>query len=142
MLIASTRARNIGSDTTNASVVFMPTRVFSVWSEKPARDALGMTRSTDPILSEVAFYLELIDGKGNLSDTAGNLTRRRARGDDAYWEWSDVQGEAEMDARSSVIRRYREPEMGVRSERWERYDDDEIMDMGIESSRMGQCCEN
>ena len=138
VLIASTRARNIGSDTTNASIVFIPTRVFSVWSEKPARDALGMTRSTDPILSEVAFYLELIDGKGNLSDAAGNLTRRRARGDDAYWEWSDVQGEAdemdEMDARSSVIRRYRTPEEGVRPELWERYSDKDIKAMGIEAA--------
>ena len=131
VLIASTRARNAGSSSINAGVVFIPTRVFSVWAD--ARGALGMNRSTDPILNPEAFYLRLIDGKGNLSDQAGNLTRRRVRGADAYWKWSEVRGDAEMDARSSVIRRYRAPEEGVRSERWERYDDDEILEMGIEA---------
>ena len=131
VLIASTRARNAGSSSVNAGVVFISTRVFSVWAD--ARGALGMSRSTDPILSKEAFYLRLIDGKGNLSDEAGNLTRRRVRGADAYWNWSEVQGEAEMDSRSSVIRRYRAPEQGVRSELWDNYSNSEIKDMGIES---------
>ena len=127
VLIASTRARSTGSDTTNASIVFIPTRVFSVWSEKPARDAIGMVNSRDWILSETAFHLRLIDGKGNEADEAGNLTRRRARGADAYWEWSEVRGDAAMDARSSVIRRYYEYKAG------ERFSDDDIKDMGVEA---------
>ena len=136
VLVTSTRARTAGSDTTNASVVFIPTRVFSVWSEKPARDSFGMERSTDPILSEESFHIELVDGKGNSVDKVGNLTQSRGRViDQVAWAWSEINAEPEEDGpRSSIIRRYREAEEGVRSDRWDRYDEDDIKDMGIEAA--------
>jgi len=47
VLIASTRARSSGSAFFDTSVVFPPTRVYSVWDD--ARGELGQARSTDPI---------------------------------------------------------------------------------------------
>ena len=127
VLVTSTRARTAGSSTVNSSVVFIPTRVFSVWAD--ARGELGMGRSTDPILSTEGFHIELIDGKGNSADEVGNLTKRRGRvAAQSVWAWSDVQGEEELEngARSSVIRRYNEWKGGTPV----RYSDADIKKMG------------
>ena len=124
VLVASTRARSAGSASVNASVVFIPTRVFSVWAD--ARGELGMTKSTDPILSTKGFHIELIDGKGNNVDEVGNLTKRRGRiAAQKVWEWSKVEGVSEnTDSRSSVVREYRK---------------DGKASMGDLARRMGQC---
>ena len=130
VLVTSTRARSAGSVSTNASIVFIPTRVFSVWSEKPARDAFGMEKSTDPILSERSFHIELKDGKGNSVDEVGNLIQSRGRIiDEVAWEWADSYTKPiEKGARSSVLRSYREYKdtklVGP-------YTDDDILDMGV-----------
>ena len=116
MLIASTRARSAGSATVNAAAVFIPTRVFSVWAD--ARGAFDMKASSDPILSETGFHIELVDGKNNVVDRVGNLPvdkngalmpgRGRSVGEVA-WEWSAVKGvDTEADARSSVVRQSRQ----------------------------------
>ena len=113
VLVASTRARNAGSASINASVVFIPTRVFSVYAD--ARDELAMKRATDPILSERGFHIELVDGKGNFVDGAGNLpvdasgALIKGRGRSVAtiaWEWSAVEGVSEDNGfRSSLVRR-------------------------------------
>ena len=113
VLVASTRARNAGSASINASVVFIPTRVFSVYAD--ARDQLAMKRATDPILSETGFHIELVDGKGNFVDAAGNLpvdasgALIKGRGRSVAtiaWEWSTVEGVSEDNGfRSSLVRR-------------------------------------
>ena len=109
VLVASTRARSAGSASINASVVFIPTRVFSVWSDE--RGALGMARSTDPILSEKGFHIELVDGKNNTVDEVGNLTKRRGRiAAQTVWELSEVDGvseNADSGSRSSLVRMYK-----------------------------------
>ena len=94
-----------------------------------------MRHSTDPILSSEGFHLQLIDGKGTQADEAGNLSRRRGRVADPFnWEWSDVPGgEAELDARSSVIRRYTKDGGG-------HYTDKEItgyIENGVKTDGMG-----
>ena len=113
VLVASTRARNAGSASINASVVFIPTRVFSVYAD--ARDELAMKRATDPILSETGFHIELVDGKGNFVDAAGNLpvdasgALIKGRGRSVAtvaWEWTTVEGVSEDNGfRSSFVRR-------------------------------------
>ena len=131
VLIASTRARNSGSAFFDTRVVFPETRVFSVWSDQ--RDELGMKRSTDPILSDRGFYIELIDGKDNFSDGVGNLIKSPNRRVAATieWELSDINGDMmEDDGRSSILRRYREFKDG---EPVGRYTAAEIEDMGVEA---------
>ena len=131
VVVASTRARSSGSAFFDTSVIFPPTRVFSVWDD--ARGALDMKRTTDPILSTRGFYIELIDGKNNVSDRVGNLIdspNRRVAAEIA-WELSEVTGEMMEDApRSSILRRYREAKGGD-SKDWEAYSASELMDMGI-----------
>ena len=111
VIVASTRARNSGSAFFDTRVVFPATRVFSVWDD--ARGELDMKRSTDPILSEMGFYIELVDGKNNFVDGVGNLVKspNRRAAQDIVWELSAVAGgmmEMEDDGRSSILRRYRE----------------------------------
>ena len=129
VLVASTRARSAGSDTQNASVVFIPTRVFSVWSS--ARNQFGQSRSTDPILNPEGFSIRLIDGKGTESDRAGNLIQSRGRVVDSL-EWKMFKGTTEDGDRTSIIRRYSKstadggngmmgvPEDGTMKEGWVR----------------------
>ena len=131
VIVASTRARSSGSAFFDTSVIFPPTRVFSVWDD--ARGALDMKHTSDPILSTEGFYIELIDGKNNISDSVGNLIdspNRRVAAQKA-WELSAVTGEMMEDApRSSILRRYRKP-MGGDSRDWVAYSASELMDMGI-----------
>ena len=119
VLVTSTRARSSGSAYFDTSVIFPPTRVFSVWDD--ARGELGQTRSTDPILSTQGFYIELIDGKNRVSDSVGNLIdspNRRVAAKIA-WPLSDITGEMMDDGmmddepRSSIMRRYRKPSGGT-----------------------------
>ena len=129
VMIASTRARNSGSAFFDTRVIFPATRVFSVWDD--ARGELDMTRSTDPILSDKGFYIELIDGKGNFADGVGNLVKspnRRVAANKA-WELSDVTGEMMDDmGRSSILRKYRDLKTKTR------YSDAEIEAMGVEAA--------
>ena len=133
VVVTSTRARSSGSAFFDTSVIFPPTRVFSVWDD--ARGALDMKRTTDPILSTQGFYIELIDGKNNVSDSIGNLVpnpdRRVATQNTIKWPLSDITGEMMEDApRSSILRRYREPKGGD-SRNWEAYSATQLLDMGI-----------
>ena len=133
VIVASTRARNSGSAFFDTSVIFPPTRVYSVWDD--SRGSLDMKRTTDPILSTEGFYIELIDGKNNVSDSVGNLIdspNRRVAAEIA-WPLSDITGEMMEDApRSSIIRRYREPKGGD-SRSWVPYTAAQILDMGIKA---------
>ena len=111
VIVASTRARNSGSAFFDTRVIFPATRVFSVWDD--ARGEFDMKRSTDPILSEKGFYIELQDGKGNFADGVGNLVKSPNRRVAATieWELSAVKGgmtEMEEGTRSSILRAYRE----------------------------------
>ena len=129
VMVASTRARNSGSAFFDTRVIFPDTRVFSVWADQ--RDELGMKRSTNPILSEQGFYIELIDGKGNFSDGVGNLVKSPNRRVASTIEWplTDVSGAMEDDAgRSSILRRYREYSNGRLVGA---YSAAEIEDMGV-----------
>ncbi len=133
VVVTSSRARRSGSAFFDTSVIFPPTRVFSVYDD--ARGVLNVNRTTDPILSTQGFYIELIDGKGNVSDSIGNLVpnpgRRVATQNTIKWPLSDITGEMMEDApRSSILRRYREPKGGD-SKDWEAYTADELVDMGI-----------
>ena len=134
VMVTSTRARNSGSAFFDTRVVFPATRVFSAWDDQRgeltrAPDKGG--RPSDPILSTEGFYIELIDGKGNVSDGVGNLVKspnRRVAAEKA-WELSEVAGGmTEADGRSSILRRYRKPGTNTR------YSDAEILDMGIEAA--------
>ena len=108
VMVVSTRSRSSGTAFFDTRVIFPVTRVFSVWDD--ARGELGQQRSTDPILSEEGFYIELRDGKGNFVDGVGNLaksTNRRVATDKA-WELSEIMGKMMEDMeRSSILRRYR-----------------------------------
>ena len=132
VIVASTRARNSGSAFFDTRVVFPATRVFSVWDD--ARGELDMKRSTDPILSEQGFYIELIDGKNNFVDGVGNLVdspNRRIAANKA-WELSDVAGNLPDDVeRSSILRRYREY---VDGKLVGPYTDAEVEMMGVEAA--------
>ena len=135
VIITSTRARNSGSAFFDTRVIFPATRVFSVWDD--ARGELDMKRSTDEILTEEGFYLELIDGKGTVSDSVGNLVsspNRRVAATKA-WELSDVRkldkkATKDPDQRSSILRSYRKP-AGGDSRTWTKYTAAQLMAMGI-----------
>ena len=131
VMVTSTRARNSGSAFFDTRVVFPATRVFSVWDDQRGEltkqpDKNG--RPTDPILSTEGFYIELIDGKGNVSDGVGNLvpSPNRRVAHDKVWELSEIAGGMmEDDGRSSILRRYRN--LATKT----RYSDAQILDMGI-----------
>ena len=132
VIVASTRARNSGSAFFDTRVVFPATRVFSAWDD--ARGEFDMKRSTDPILSEEGFYIELIDGKNNFVDGVGNLVKSPNRRVAATIEWplSEITGEMmDDDGRSSILRRYREYRDGRLVGT---YTDTEIEDMGVEAA--------
>ena len=132
VMVASTRARNSGSALFDTRVIFPATRVFSAWDDQRGeltRQPDKGGRQTDPILSEQGFYIELIDGKGNLSDGVGNLVKSPNRRVAATieWELSAVTGEMMEDGRSSILRRYRDKDK-------KRYSDAEIEAMGVEAA--------
>ena len=145
VLVTSTRARSSGSAFFDTSVVFPPTRVFSVWDD--ARGEFGQARSTDPILSTEGFYIELIDGgndaraSGYVSDAVGNLIpnpgRRVATQNTIEWSLTDITGEmVNGEPRSSIMRRYRKPMGGNFRDRtnkvaWPKYTAMELRDLGI-----------
>ena len=134
VMITSTRARNSGSAFFDTRVIFPATRVFSVWDDQRAE--FDMTRSDDPILSERGFYIQLIDGKGKYSDGVGNLIKspNRRVAAKVEWEWSAVNEnwrDKTKEARSSILRRYRETDKDVDQSRWKRYDDSDLAEMGI-----------
>ena len=138
VIVTSTRARSSGSAFFDTSVIFPPTRVFSVWDD--SRGSFDMKRTTDPILSTQGFYIELIDGKNRVSDSVGNLIdspNRRVAAEIA-WPLSDITGEMmegemmEDVSRSSILRRYREPKGGD-SRDWVAYTAAQLLDMGIKA---------
>ena len=114
VMVTSTRARNSGSAFFDTRVVFPATRVFSAWDDQRGELTLQPDkggRPTDPILSDRGFYIELIDGKGNLSDGVGNLVKspNRRVASTLEWELSDVvygMKAKAADGRSSILRRY------------------------------------
>ena len=132
VMIASTRARNSGSAFFDTRVVFPATRVFSVWDD--ARGEFDMKRSTDPILSETGFYIELIDGKNNFVDGVGNLVKspNRRAAQDIEWALTAVTGEMMDDmGRSSILRSYREYKDGKLVGP---YTAAQVEDMGVEAA--------
>ena len=90
VMVVSTRARNSGSAFFDTRVIFPATRVFSAWDDQRAE--FDMRRSTDPILSEDGFYIELIDGKGTFSDGVGNLVKspNRRVAAEVAWTWEEI----------------------------------------------------
>jgi len=82
---------------------FPPTRVINLWTTKAHRDALEMTRSTDPVLSTTGFSITLSDKDGVKVDQAGNLDGNRRTRDKPAWmlPMSDA-----PDSRSSILRVY------------------------------------
>ena len=134
VMVTSTRARNSGSAFFDTRVIFPATRVFSAWDDQRGELTAARARSTDPILSEKGFYIELIDGKGNVSDGVGNLVKSPNRRVAATieWELSEVTGEMMDDmGRSSILRRYGKYEDGKYAGP---YSPTELADMGIEAA--------
>ena len=82
---------------------FPPTRVVDLWTTKAHRDALEMTRSTDPVLSTIGFNITLVDKDGAGVDEVGNLDGERRTRDKPGWAlpMSD-----DPKSRSSLLRIY------------------------------------
>ncbi len=83
---------------------FPPHRVIKLWTTKAHRDALEMTRSTDPVLSSRGFSIILEDKDGNEIDTVGNLGGNRRTRDEPAWPLP--MHEADDLSRSSLLRVY------------------------------------
>ena len=99
VLIVSSNGRS--SDNTH----FVPTRVFKVYSELATE--FGMSSRRDPFLHPTkGFHIKLVDGRGNVSDEAGNLDGRTRTADKPAWTLPS--GWTEDDDRTSIIRRYRD----------------------------------
>lgn len=84
---------------------FPRTRVVNLWTTKAYREALEMTRRTDPILNTTGFNITLSDKDGMAVDSAGNLDGNRRTRDEPTWmlPMSEEDGR-----RSSLIRVYDE----------------------------------
>ena len=111
VLIVSSSGRN--SDSNH----FVPTRVFSVYSE--LRAEFGMNSGRDPFLNPTeGFHIKLVDGRGNDSDEVGNLDGRIRTADEPAWTLPD--GWTEDDDRTSILRRYRRgtERDGTRQDGW------------------------
>ena len=111
VLIVSSSGRN--SDSNH----FVSTRVFSVYSELP--DEFGMSSRRDPFLHPTkGFHIQLVDGRGNVSDEVGNLDGRTRTADEPAWILPN--GWTEDDDRTSIIRRYRRgtERDGIRQDGW------------------------
>ena len=139
VLVTSTRARSSGSAFFDTRVVFPATRVFSAWDDQRGELTLAADkggRPTDPILSDRGFYIELIDGKGNLSDGVGNLVKspNRRVASTIEWELSDVvygKKAQAADGRSSILRRYNSD--WKRNAPGKKYSQSEVLRMGIQA---------
>ena len=111
VLIVSSSGRN--SDSSH----FVSTRVFSVYSE--ISDEFGMSSRRDPFLHPTkGFHIQLVDGRGNVSDEIGNLDGRTRTADEPAWTLPN--GWTEDDDRTSIIRRYRRgtERDGTRQDGW------------------------
>ena len=111
VLIVSSSGRN--SDSNH----FVSTRVFSVYSE--IADEFGMSSRRDPFLHPTkGFHIQLVDGRGNISDEAGNLDGRTRTADEPAWILPN--GWTADDDRTSIIRRYRRgtERDGTRQDAW------------------------
>lgn len=120
VLIVSSSGRN--SDSNH----FVPTRVFSVYSE--LRAEFGMNSGRDPFLNPIeGFHIKLVDGRGNDSDEVGNLDGRTRTADEPTWRLPD--GWTEDDDRTSIIRRYRRgaERDGTRRDGWIRAVDTDFL---------------
>ena len=84
---------------------FPPTRVVNLWTTKAHRDALEMTRSTDPVLSTRGFNITLEDKDGVEIDVAGNLDGNRRTRDEPAWMLPKYEA-PDGRSRSSILRVY------------------------------------
>ena len=82
---------------------FPSTRVINLWTTKAHRDALEMTRRTDPVLSATGFNVTLADKDNVEVDSAGNLDGNRRTRDDIAWALPVGEDDGR---RSSLIRVY------------------------------------
>ena len=82
---------------------FPSTRVINLWTTKAHRDALEMTRRTDPVLSTTGFNVTLADKDNVEVDSAGNLDGNRRTRDDIAWTLPVGDDDAR---RSSLLRVY------------------------------------
>ena len=84
---------------------FPPTRVVNLWTTKAHRDALEMTRSTDPVLSTRGFNITLVDKDNVEIDVAGNLDGNRRTRDEPAWALPMYEA-PDGRSRSSILRVY------------------------------------
>ena len=99
VLIVSSAGRN--SDRNH----FPSNRVFDVYAE--VGDEFDMGSKRDPFLNPTfGFYIELVDGKDQTADEAGNLDLISRRV--SALAWGLPMGRTEDGDRTSIIRRYRE----------------------------------
>ena len=106
VLIVSSNGRNSGNThAKTGGAHFVSTRVFSVYSELATE--FGMSSRRDPFLHPTkGFHIQLVDGRGNVSDEVGNLDGRTRTADEPAWKLPN--GWTEDDDRTSIIRRYRD----------------------------------
>ena len=106
VLIVSSNGRNSGNThAKTGGAHFVSTRVFSVYSELATE--FGMSSRRDPFLHPTkGFHIQLVDGRGNVSDEVGNLDGRTRTSDEPAWKLPN--GWTEDDDRTSIIRRYRD----------------------------------
>ena len=97
VLIVSTSGRTSDSDH------FPDTRVVNLWTTPDHRNALGMTRRAEQVLSINGFHLRLTDKDNKLVDQAGNLDGNRRTRDEPTWM---IPMSDEPDRRSSLLRVY------------------------------------
>ena len=102
VLVVSTTGRNADMSDTDH---FPSNRVFDVYAE--VADEFDMDSRRDPFLNPTfGFYIELVDGKDQTADEAGNLDLSSRRVSVVAWELP--MGRTEDGDRTSIIRRYRE----------------------------------
>ena len=118
VLIVSSNGRNSGNThAKTGGAHFVSTRVFSVYSELATE--FGMSSRRDPFLHPTkGFHIQLVDGRGNVSDEVGNLDGRTQTADEPAWRLPN--GWTEDDDRTSIIRRYRRgaERDGTRQDGW------------------------
>ena len=116
VLIVSSNGRH--SDTTHKrGQHFGSTRVFRVYPGLATE--FGMSSRQDPFLHATkGFHIQLVDGRGNVSDEVGNLDGRTRTADEPAWVLPN--GWTEDNDRTSIIRRYRRgtERDGTRQEGW------------------------
>ena len=97
VLIASSTGRVSDADH------FPTNRVVNLWTTKAHRDALEMTRRTDPVLSSTGFNITLIDKDNKPVDSAGNLDGISRTRDKPAWPLPVSEDDGR---RSSLVRVY------------------------------------